>query len=112
MLYTVQFRKLIRQGSALMDPAVKKTLVGLVVWQIFALGRDTSMAILLFSDYYLARQLHMPLNYALKVLMEFFVLNELITYSSSNARIGGEVLLVENVLMGEKREDSETGRSS
>jgi len=110
-LYTFQFGRFARQDSSSLDYMRKKTLCGLVVGQVVVLGCDISMAILLFSNFYLARKLILPLNYALKILVEFFVLNQLVAFASGIAR-NGEVHFVENILAGLKREDEEALSSS
>ena len=70
-------------------------MLGLILGQAMVAFCDVTMATMLYLNLYLARKLVLPLNYALKVLIEYLVLNQLVQYSSRRAR-NGEVLIIEN----------------
>lgn len=89
-LYTFLFIKFIRRSPTpceheTIDATAKMTFVGLIAGQIVVLVSDVCMVVLLFQNFYLARKLIIPLNYAIKVLIEFFVLNQLVRFSSTGA---------------------------
>jgi hypothetical protein len=83
-LYIFLFARYLRGTSTMLksEPAVQKTLVGLIVAQVVISAADVAMIVLLYQDLYLARKLLISLNYAVKVTVEFSVLNRLVRFSS------------------------------
>jgi hypothetical protein len=77
----------------------RRTFVGLITAQLLVLACDITMIVLLYRDLYLARKLIMPFNYAIKVLLEYFVLNQLVRFSSTYTR-GAEMQVGESESSG------------
>lgn len=85
--------EIISSSSKSTSNQAKRTFLGLVAAQLLVLVCDITMIVLLYKGLYLARKLVMPFNYAIKVLLEYFVLNRLVRFSSTYTR--GAVIQVE-----------------
>jgi hypothetical protein len=67
------------------DPRTKFTLWLLIATELFVLVTDVTMNVLLYMQIYLARQMIQAFATALKLRVEFMILNSLVKYSQSKA---------------------------
>ncbi|RDI85537.1 hypothetical protein Vi05172_g4362 [Venturia inaequalis] len=77
-----------------MSKDINFTFAGLVAAYVWVFLSDITLYILLYTDYYLARMMIMPLSQAIKLSLEFVVLNYLVEFRKTKQRYLGRLNVV------------------
>ncbi|TID21703.1 2-oxoisovalerate dehydrogenase subunit beta [Venturia nashicola] len=91
---------------------INVTFTGLIAAYIWVLLSDITLYALLYNDYYLARMMIMPLSQAIKLSLEFVVLNYLVNFRKQKQRYLGRLNMVSSVVVPGTRSTSLGGRST
>lgn len=85
---------------------IKFTFTGLIAAYVWVFLSDFTLYVLLYNDYYLARMMVLPLSQAIKLSLEFVVLNYLVEFRKKKSRNLRRLNVVNSSLVPETSQSS------
>lgn len=95
-----------------MSKDINFTFAGLVAAYVWVFLSDITLYILLYTDYYLARMMIMPLSQAIKLSLEFVVLNYLVEFRKTKQKYLGRLNVVGPLIAPGTRSADVEGQST
>lgn len=93
-----------------MSKDINFTFTGLIAAYVWVLLSDITLYYLLYNDYYLARMMIMPLSQAIKLSLEFVVLNYLVKFREKKQRYLGRLNVIKSLIASGTRSTDLEGR--